>query len=104
VPESPGSVEPVERSPRRTDPLPLETDDVMVVGIGTAVWAVLLLGLLPFRARLDAAGHGWWIWTCLVGTLLGLSGLVFSRRRRRSASARGRADERAEPPLREPLP
>ncbi len=75
----------------------------MVVGIGTAVWALLLLGLLPFRARLDAAGHGWWIWTCLVGTLLGLFGLVFCRRRR-SASARGRADERAEPPLREPLP
>lgn len=90
------------RSTRRPDPAPLETDDVRIVGLGTAVWAVLFLGLLPFRARLDAAGRGWWIWTCLVGTLLGLAGLAYCRRRR-NARTRGRAVETTEPPLREPL-
>lgn len=101
MPESPGTVERVARPPRRPDPPPLESDDVRVVGIGTAVWGLLFLGLLPFRARLDAAGHGWWIWTCLVGTVLGLVGLGYCRRRR---TAPGRAAETTEPPLREPLP
>lgn len=76
-----------------------------VVAIGTAVWALLFLGLLPFRERLADAGHGWWLWTCLVGTLLGLFGVAYCRRRRAAISrTRARAAEAAEPPLREPLP
>lgn len=93
----------VARPLPKPDPAPLETDDVRVVGIGTAVWAVLFLVLLPFRARLVATGHGWWLWTCLVGTLLGLVGVGYCRRRR-AAIGRDRAASEVAPPAREPLP
>lgn len=91
------------QSPRRLDPPPLETDDVRVVSLGTALWTALLVGLLPFRSRLAESGHGWWLWTCLAGTLLGLVGVAYCRRRR-AAIARGGAAETTEPALREPLP
>lgn len=71
-----------------------------MVSLGTAVWAVLLVGQLPFRARLIEAGHGWWLWACLVGTLLGVVGIGYCRRRR-AAIARGRTAGGGEPPLRE---
>ncbi len=91
------------RAPRRPDPPALESNDVLVVSLGTAAWAALLVGLLPFRARLVETGHGWWLWTCLVGTLLGLVGVGYCRRRR-AAIGRDRSGGTAEPPLREPLP
>ena len=62
---------------------PIETDDVRVVTVGTLLWALALGALLPFAGRLADAGHGSWLWTCLVGVLLGLGGIVYCRRRRR---------------------
>ncbi len=67
---------------RRPDPAPREADDVRVVTIGTVIWLVLLVGLLPFTSRLRADGHLWWIATCSVGTGLGALGVLFLRRRR----------------------
>jgi len=78
----------VAKAPRRPDPPPLETDDVRAVSIGTAIWALALVGLLPLRARLVAAGRGWWLWACAVGVLLGLAGVAYCLRRRRRRSVR----------------
>lgn len=68
---------------------PLDVDGVRAVAVGTAVWAALFLALLPFRGRLDEAGHAWWLWTCLAGTGLGLLGLEYCRVRRDRLAARG---------------
>jgi len=47
---------------------------------GTAVWALVALALLPFRGRLEAAGHGSWLWICLAGILIGFVGVAVMRR------------------------
>lgn len=86
----------VAKAPRRPDPPPLETDDVRAVSIGTAIWALALVGLLPLRARLVAAGRGWWLWVCAVGVLLGLAGVAYCvRRRRRRSLPAAEADQGA---------
>lgn len=71
-------------------PRPLDVDGVRSVTVGTVLWVVALLALLPFRSRLEEAGNGWWLWTCLAGAGLGLLGIEYTRRRR-DAIARVRA-------------
>lgn len=61
---------------------PLDTDGVRTIEIGTAVWLVAFLALLPFYGRLSDDGHTWWLWTCLAGTGLGAFGIEWCRRRR----------------------
>lgn len=75
--------------PRHPDPPPLETDEVRVVAVGTALWGLALLVLLPFRGRLLDDGRGWWLWTCAAGMSLGLWGLRICLRRRAARRARG---------------
>jgi hypothetical protein len=75
---------------------PVDTDGVRTVTIGTVLWAVALVVMLPFKARLDAAGQGWWLWTCLAGAGLGLLGIEYTRRRR-DAIARVRRYRQARP-------
>jgi len=90
--------------PRRSDPPPLETADVLTVGIGTALWALAFLALLPFRDTLADDGREWWLWTCVAGFGLGLYGVYYVRRRRerlRQRGVSGRDDQREAP--REPL-
>jgi hypothetical protein len=73
---------------RRPDPPPLETNDVVLVAVGTAGWALALVVLL----LLDAVGkdiHGWWLWMCAAGIGLGLVGVRFCQRRH-AAIARNR--------------
>lgn len=88
--ELPGE-EPRERTVgRRTfliaDVEPLDVDGVRTVEVGTALWVIAFLALLPFYGRLEDAGRGWWLWTCLAGAALGLFGLEYCRRRRKSRS------------------
>jgi hypothetical protein len=57
---------------------------------GIIVWAVAGLAMLPFRATLEAHGHGNWLTICLAGFLWGVPGLIVmirhdARRRRRNA-------------------
>lgn len=59
----------------------MRTDDVKTVLVGTVLWAVALVALLPFWSRLDDAGRLWWIPTCAAGVALGLIGLAYTRRR-----------------------
>ena len=68
---------------QRPDPQPLEGDAVLAVSVGTAVWLLVGLALIPFHSRLSADGHLWWIATAFTGFGLGLVGLVVVRRRDR---------------------
>jgi hypothetical protein len=85
---------------RRADPLPLETDDVKIVGLGTALWVVALAVCLLLRHRLDDSGRGSWVWVCLAGVFLGVVGLRYVVRRRSAI----RRDAAAAKTPREPLP
>lgn len=92
------------KRPRRPDPEPLETDDVKAVAIGTALWALALVGMLPFYGRLAEQGRGWWVWTCVAGVGLGLLGVQYCRHRRDAlARNRRRREEEARARMREPL-
>jgi|tagenome__1003787_1003787.scaffolds.fasta_scaffold20818819_2 hypothetical protein len=64
------------------DPEPLETDDVKVVAVGTALWFAGLLVALVLHDRLAENGHDDWVWILLAGSLLGLLGLRYVVRRR----------------------
>jgi hypothetical protein len=67
---------------------PLDVDGVRTVEVGTALWLVAFVALLPFYGRLEDAGRGWWLWTCLAGFGLGLFGLEYCRRRRKARAQR----------------
>lgn len=69
-------------SERRPDPRPVQTDDRIPIGVGTAAWVVALVVLL----LIGPAVEGWtvhWLVTCVVGVVLGPLGLLYSIRRRR---------------------
>jgi hypothetical protein len=74
---------------RRDPPPPLPNDGVRTVAVGTALWAVALVVLLPFWGRLEDAGRLWWIATCAVAAGLGLVGLLYCRRRSASLRRQG---------------
>jgi hypothetical protein len=72
----------------------LETSDVTVVAIGTALWAVALALTLVLHERLSDAGNGDWVWVAAAGLFLGVIGLLHVRRRAARLRA-GAADEPA---------
>lgn len=65
----------------RPDPPPLETDDVRLITLGAAGFALAFFVLLV--ARLAGADvHTWWIVMCAEGAVLGVLGIAYCRRRR----------------------
>lgn len=56
--------------------------------IGTAIWFVAFIVLLPFYGWLGRHGHHVWLWTALAGWLLGLAGLVLVRKHRNEGRTR----------------
>ena len=70
---------------------PLDLDAVRTVQVGTVIWAIALVVLLPFHDRLAESDHTWWLWTCVVGVAFGLLGVAFTTRRRRRIQARNRS-------------
>ena len=66
---------------------PLDVDGVRTVAVGTGLWLLAFVLLLPFSGRLADADRTWWLWTCLAGFGLGLCGLEYVRRRRRARDA-----------------
>ena len=77
----------MSRRARRPDPPPLETNDSIVVLIGTSLWAGALLVLLVLELADLAPVRDWWLAMCGYGIALGLFGLYYVRRRH-SAIAR----------------
>ncbi len=55
---------------------------MLVVTVGTALWAIGLVLALALRGRLDDHGNGAWVWVMAAGVFLGLVGLRHVRRRR----------------------
>ena len=66
---------------------PLDVDGIRTMQVGTALWALAFVLLLPFSGRLREDGHLWWLWTCVAGFGLGLLGWDSCRRRRRARQA-----------------
>ncbi len=62
---------------------PLDLDGLRTVEVGTALFFLGFLALLPFYGTLKDDGRGWWLWMCLAGVGLGLIGVEYCRRRRR---------------------
>lgn len=53
-----------------------------IVAVGTALWFVGFVVLLPFYGSLGRHHHRVWLWTCLAGWILGLIGSFLVRRHR----------------------
>jgi hypothetical protein len=65
----------------------MESDDVLVVTVGTALWAVGLVVTLVLHDRLSEHGNGDWVWIMAAGLFLGLVGIRYVRRRRAALRA-----------------
>lgn len=61
---------------------PLDVDGVRTMTVGTALWGVAVLALLPFWGNLQETGRAWWLWAAIAGLGLGLMGIEFCKRRR----------------------
>jgi hypothetical protein len=65
----------------------MESDDVLVVTVGTALWAVGLVATLVLHDRLSEHGNDDWVWIMAAGLFLGLVGIRHVRRRRAALRA-----------------
>ena len=91
-------------TPTPTPPPPLEANDQLVTGSITVGWAVALIVLLIVRNSLPADAR-WWLWTCVTGLVMGLFGLWYVPRLKRSRSRAAARRAAAEPvPSDQPLP
>jgi hypothetical protein len=61
---------------------PMDVDGVRTITVGTILWGVLAIALLPFLGNLESSGRTWWMWTAVAGFGLGLIGLEYCRRRK----------------------
>ncbi|QNE47777.1 DUF2530 domain-containing protein [Glaciihabitans sp. INWT7] len=68
-------------SERRPDPVPVKTDDRRPLLVGLAVWVIAAIIVLLFLRPLSDSGNGPILWTCAVGILLGLAGLIYAAKR-----------------------
>lgn len=67
---------------------PLDVDGVRTVQVGTALFALAFVALLPFYGRLEEDGRTWLLWMCLTGVGLGLLGMEYCKRRRQVRAER----------------
>ena len=66
---------------RRPDPVPVKTDDRRAVIVGLALWVVALVVVLIVGEPVVASGT--WLWTIVVGLVLGVLGLGYLTVKRR---------------------
>jgi hypothetical protein len=69
--------------PERVRPDAVQTNPRPVVLVGTALFFVAFVVLLPFYGSLGHHHHHDWLWTCLAGWLLGVFGWTLLRKHRR---------------------
>ncbi len=67
---------------------PLDVDGVRTLQVGTGLFLLAFIGLLPFYGRLQEDGDMWLLWMCLTGVGLGLLGTEHCKRRRRVRAER----------------
>lgn len=77
----PGDHEPDPFADLIADVEPLDPTGLKSVQVGTALWAVAFVALLPFWGKLADSGRLWWVWVCSAGLALGLFGIEYCRRR-----------------------
>ena len=75
---------------------PLDVTGVRTVMVGTGLFVLAFLALLPFVDDLRQDGRLWWLWTCGAGVALGLFGISYCRRRA-AAIARSAHEGPADP-------
>ena len=69
---------------------PLDVTGVRTVMVGTALFVLAFLALLPFTDDLREDDRMWWLWTCGAGVGLGLFGIRYCRRRAAALARRSR--------------
>lgn len=69
-------------SRRLVTPPPVQMNARRIVAVGTVIWFVAFVALLPFYGWLGRHGHHIWLWTCLAGWILGVLGWSIMRRHR----------------------
>ena len=70
----------VKSSERKEDPAPLNTNPLVAIRVGIAIWLGILVVLLAAPAAIPAA-RPWWPYTCVVGIILGVLALLRYRKR-----------------------
>ena len=80
---------------RQPAPEPLEANDEMVTAVITAGWVIALIVLLAVRTDIPGRDQ-WWIWTCATGVGLGIFGLLYVPRLKRSRERAARRQAEAE--------
>lgn len=63
-------------------PPAVQIDARRIIAIGTAIFFLAFLALLPFYSWLGRHDHRVWLWTCLAGGILGLLGHSIMRKHR----------------------
>jgi Protein of unknown function (DUF2530) len=81
---------------RRPAPEPLEANDQVVTAAITVGWAVALIVLLAVRTDIPPRDR-WWIWTCVAGVGIGVFGLLYVPRVKRSRERATRRRVEADP-------
>lgn len=79
---------------------PMDLDGVRTMSVGTILFGVAAVALVPFLGTLEEQGRTWWLWACLAGFGLGLIGIEYCRLRRnalRHQPGRRRAADEPEP-------
>lgn len=66
---------------------PLDVDGVRTLEVGTGIWLLVFVALLPFYGKLEETGRVWWLWASMAGFGLGLFGIEICRRRRKKRAA-----------------
>ena len=74
---------------------PLDVDGVRTMTVGTILWGVLVIALVPFWGTLQESGRSWWLLAAVAGLGLGLVGIEYCKRRREALPAK--------PPKAEPV-
>jgi uncharacterized protein DUF2530 len=65
-------------------PPPMQINTGRIVAVGTAIWFLAFVVLLPFYTWLGHHHHRIWLWTCLAGWILGGIGYTLVGRHRRA--------------------